>query len=42
VLRGSSWRNFGVGTLRSAFRHEDLPIARWNWYGFRCVLTNGK
>jgi len=39
VLRGASWDNDGVISLRSTYRFNARPTYRFNISGFRCVLV---
>ncbi|MBT3366780.1 MAG: formylglycine-generating enzyme family protein [Nitrospina sp.] len=38
VARGGSWRN-GVGSLKSSHRISSLPIHKFHYVGFRCVVS---
>ena len=38
VQRGASWYVFDRGTLRSSHRDHGAPTARFNGFGFRCVM----
>ena len=40
VLRGGSWY-YDRGSARCAFRYYLLPTDRYDYYGFRCVLSLG-
>ena len=39
VVRGGSWRN-GVNSLKSGHRINSLPIHKFHYVGFRCVISD--
>ena len=41
VLRGGSWLGSAGIPLRSSFRNINTPRNRYDYYGFRCVLSVG-